>query len=181
MNLYCYYILFIFSQVSEGLWFVKRSQLKLEVCLFSLGILFNMILTFYWWLSYTRVCNKNCEILKKKKTRSVLFLHLRFSFWPILSALVQINFLLFSRLIVLIRETFLQPTMSLLFWCLGPMTPLSNFVFRGRISLTIICKNQSISINFEIAAVKKWPSCAVHFFLSGGVGFDKEPQIYHPS
>lgn len=44
-----------------------------------------------------------------------------------------------------------------------PTKPLSNFMFSGRISLTIICKNQSVSINFEIAAVKKWPTCAVPF------------------
>lgn len=36
-----------------------------------------------------------CEIIKKKK-ESVLFLHLRFGFWQILSALVQIYFLFFS-------------------------------------------------------------------------------------
>lgn len=36
-------------------------------------------------------------------------------------------------------------------------------MFSGRISLTIICKNQSVSINFEIAAVKKWPVCDVPF------------------
>lgn len=44
--------------------------------------------------------------------------------------------------------------------------PLSNFMFSGRISLTIICKNQSVSINFEIAAVKKWQMCVVPFVFT---------------
>lgn len=50
--------------------------------------------------------------------------------------------------------------MSLLFWCWGrPGRPLLVSMFSGRISLSIICKNQSISINFKIAAVTKWPGC----------------------
>lgn len=45
--------------------------------------------------------------------------------------------------------------------------PLSNVMFSGRFSLTIICKIQSVSINFEIAAVKTWLVCAVLYSVSG--------------
>lgn len=44
------YIIYFLSSF-RGSSICKRSHLKLEVCLFSLGILFNMILTLYWWLS----------------------------------------------------------------------------------------------------------------------------------
>lgn len=46
-----------------------------------------------------------------------------------------------------------------------PSMPLSNFMFSGRISLTIICKNQSVSINFGIAAVKAWASAGPFVYL----------------
>lgn len=50
--IYITIIYYLFSLSSfRGSLICKRSHLKLEVCLFSLGILFNMILTLYWLLS----------------------------------------------------------------------------------------------------------------------------------
>lgn len=172
------WLLFIFfTRVSEGLWFVEKkkkdkSHLKLEVC-----FLWEYCSIWFWLYidDYKPVfVTKTCQIIPKKQRKKQQHCPV---FTPVFLRADEVLLCRYFLVDSTDHKPFLRspvsPPFSMLGSALGPQSPLSNFMFSGRLSLTIICKNQSVSINFEIAAVNMWPACGVFMAADGSPAVHK--------